>query len=155
MGAGLGTQLRLGDDDNIQRLPELFMETLPLIDTGLHVPLDSGLFEGGYGEVVGIDLVAILATRPAADIRASVGDREGGSAPECGNQMQVMLLGHLEGVGVAAVSVEDQGGQRDHPGEPVQQSTEQAGETPALRRARAVRFGGVLAALGTPGTALD
>src|SRR5262252_1994060 len=107
MGAGLGAQIRLDDDNDIQRLCELFMEQLRLIDTGLHGPLDRGLFEVWAWEVVVIDLGAILAPRPAARIRASVGEIEGGIAPEFGKQMQVMLLGHLEGVVVAEVSVED------------------------------------------------
>jgi hypothetical protein len=45
MGVGLGAQIRLGDDDDMQWLRELFMEQVHLIDTGLPVPLASGLFE--------------------------------------------------------------------------------------------------------------
>src|SRR5215813_13452537 len=67
-------------------------------------------------------------------------DYTGGIAPEFGNQMQVMLLCHLEGVVVAEVSVEDQVGQRNHPREPVQQGVEHAGDTHALRRACAVQI---------------
>ena len=119
------------------------------------MPLDRGLLEGGDGEGVVIDFVALLAPRPAAGIRASVGEREGGIAPECGKQRQVLLLCPLEGVVGANVSVEYHRGQRDYPGEPVPQGLEHGGETHALRCGRAVRCGGVLAALGTPWTTLD
>ena len=61
---GLGAQVCLHDDDDIQRLRELLMEQLHLRDTGLHLPLDRGRFEVGHREVVVIDLVAILAMRP-------------------------------------------------------------------------------------------
>ena len=64
MGAGLRAQIRLRDDDDIQSVRELLMEQLHLIDTGLHVPLDRGLFEVWHWEVVVIDLVAILAMGP-------------------------------------------------------------------------------------------
>src|SRR5712664_1333351 len=45
MGAGLSAQVRLRDDDGIQRLREPLMEQWHLRDTGRHVPLDRSLFE--------------------------------------------------------------------------------------------------------------
>src|SRR5262252_4084457 len=39
MGAGLGAQVRLGEDDDIQRLYELLVEQLHLVQAGLDVPL--------------------------------------------------------------------------------------------------------------------
>src|SRR5215475_7134345 len=45
MGAGLGAQVALHDDDDIQRLRERLMEQGHLIDTGLYLSLDCGLFE--------------------------------------------------------------------------------------------------------------
>src|SRR6266478_2352463 len=61
MGAGLGTQVRLHDDDDIQWVRELLMEHLHLVYTGLYGPLYGGLFEVLHRDVVVIDLVAILA----------------------------------------------------------------------------------------------
>src|SRR5712691_757048 len=61
MGAGLGAQVRLGDDDDIQGLRELLMEQLCLVYTGLYMSFHSGFFEVLRWEVVVIHLVAILA----------------------------------------------------------------------------------------------
>jgi hypothetical protein len=47
MGVGLGTQVGLGDDDDIQRVHELLMEQLHLVEASLHVPLYGGLFKVG------------------------------------------------------------------------------------------------------------
>ena len=44
MGAGLGAQVRLRDDDDMQRVRALFMEQLHLVCTGLYIPLHRGLF---------------------------------------------------------------------------------------------------------------
>src|SRR5262245_49135895 len=43
MGAGLGAQVGLGDDDDIQRLWELFVEQLRLVDRGVDVCVRGGL----------------------------------------------------------------------------------------------------------------
>ena len=56
MGSGLGAQVRLREDDDIQRLCELLVEQLRLVHTGLDVPLHRGLFEGVPREVVVIHL---------------------------------------------------------------------------------------------------
>ena len=44
MGSGLGTQVGLRDDDDIQGLGKLFVEHLHLVQGGLDVPLDGGRF---------------------------------------------------------------------------------------------------------------
>src|SRR5262245_66630171 len=78
VGASLGTQVCLHDDDDIQRLRELFMEELHLIDTGLHLPLDRGRFEVWQGDVVVIDLFSILQMGSPSCNRGGYGEDEGG-----------------------------------------------------------------------------
>src|SRR6516164_4635814 len=46
MGADVGAQVGLDDDDDIQRLRELLVEQLRLVDTGLDVPLQETTVEG-------------------------------------------------------------------------------------------------------------
>jgi len=74
MGSGLGAQVRLRDDDDIQWLRALLMEQLHLVYAGLHVPLHSGLFEVLPWEVVVIHLVAILAMGASPGIGTGVGE---------------------------------------------------------------------------------
>ena len=150
MGAGVGAQVGLGDDDDMQRLRELLMEQVHLVDTGLHMPLHRRLFEVLHGEVGVIHLVAILAMRTSPSIGARVGEVQRGIVPQLGNQMELALPGHLQGVVVAEVPVEHHIGQRDHPGDQLEQGVEPAGNPPSLRRAGPVGFGLVLAALGPP-----
>ena len=128
MGAGLGAQVRLHDDDDIQRVRELLMEQLCLVEAGLDVPLDRGLFEVWHRDVVVIDLVAILAMGAPPGIGAGVGEVQRRITPELGNQVQVVLLRHREGVVIAEVPVQHHVGQRDHPGDHVQQGAEHAGD---------------------------
>src|SRR5437870_4434497 len=71
MGAGLGAPVRLHEDDDMQRLRELLMEQLHLVETGRHVALDRGCFEGGQWEVIGIDHVAIRAMGAPPGVGAS------------------------------------------------------------------------------------
>ena len=129
MGASLGAQVRLRDEDDIQRLRELLMEQWHLIDTGRHVPLARGLFEVWHWEVVVIDLVAIRAMGAPPGVGAGGGEVQRGIIPELGNQVQVGLPRHLQGVVVAKVPVQHHGGQGDHPGDQVQQGVEPAGKT--------------------------
>ena len=130
MGAGLGAQVGLGDDDDIQRLRELLVEQLRLVQTGLDVPLHRGLFEVLPREVVVIHLAAILAMGAPPGIGAGVGEVQRRIAPQLGNQVQVVLPRHLQGVVVAEVPVQHHVGQRDHPGDQVQQGAEHAGDAP-------------------------
>ena len=97
MGAGLGAQVRLRDDDDIQRVRELLMEQLRLVQAGLDVPLHRGLFEVWHRDVVVIDLVAILAMGAPPGIGAGVGEVQRRITPELGNQVQVVLPRHLRG----------------------------------------------------------
>ncbi len=150
MSAGLGAQVGLSDDDHIQRLLEFLVEQLRLVDTGLDVPLYRGLFEVVPREVVVIDLGAILAVGTPPGIGAGVGDVQRGIVPQLGNQVQMALPRHLQGVVVAEVPVEHQVGQRDDPSDQMQQGVEPAGNTPSLRRQGPVGFGLVLAALWPP-----
>src|SRR5262249_13509960 len=71
MGARLGVQVGLSDDDDIQRLRALLVEQLRLIDPGLDVPLHGGLCEVLPWEVLVIHFVAILAMGTAPRIGAS------------------------------------------------------------------------------------
>ena len=64
VGAGLGAQVGRGDDDDLERLLELLVEQLRLVDIGLDVPLQRGLFEVLPGEVV--------VTNPANTLFTSV-----------------------------------------------------------------------------------
>ncbi len=130
MGAGVGAQVGLGDDDDIQRLCELFVEQLRLVETGLDVPLHRGLFEVLHGEVVVIHLVAILAMGTSPGIGSRVGEVQRRIVPQLGNQVEMALPCHLQGVVVAEVPVEHQIGQRDHACDQVQQGVEPAGNPP-------------------------
>src|SRR5712691_2943027 len=85
MGAGLSVQVGLGDDDDIQRLRELLVEQLHLVQAGLEVPLHGGLFEVLHREVVVIYLVAILATGTSSGIGTGAGEVQGRIVPQLGN----------------------------------------------------------------------
>ena len=52
MGTGLGAQVGLGDNDDIQGLRELLVEQLHLVQACLDVPLHGRLFEVLHWEVV-------------------------------------------------------------------------------------------------------
>ena len=81
MGASLGAQVGLGEDDDIQGGCELFVEQLRLVHAGLDVPLHRGLFEVLRRDIVVIDLGAILATRASPGIGAGVGEIQRRIAP--------------------------------------------------------------------------
>src|SRR5262249_48977393 len=115
MGAGLGAQIGLHEDDDIQWLCELLMEQVHLIDTSLHVPFDRGLFEVFHGEGIIVDLVAILAVGSPPGVGTSVGEVERSITPQLRNEVQVGLSCHMERVVVAKVPIEDQVGQWDNP----------------------------------------
>jgi hypothetical protein len=118
------------------------------------VPLDRGLFKGGHGEGVVIDLGAIRAMRAPPGVGAAVGEGQCRITPELGNQVQVALPGHRQSVVVAAVPVEHQGGQGEKPGDPLEQGVEQVCDAQSCWRQGPIGFGGVLAALGPPWTTL-
>src|SRR5207244_10205620 len=61
MGAGLGTQVRLHEENNMQGLRALLREHLHLVYTGPYMPLHGGLFEVLRWDVVVMDLTAVLA----------------------------------------------------------------------------------------------
>jgi hypothetical protein len=128
MGAGLGTQVRLHDDDDMQWLRELLMEHVHLVETGLYVPLYGGLLEVLRRDVVVIDLVAILAMGASPGRGIGVGEGQCRIVPQLGNQVEMALLRHVQGVVVAEVPVEHQVGQRDQPGDQVQQGVEHGGD---------------------------
>ena len=92
------------------------------------MPLHRGLFEVLHREVVVIHLVAILATGTSPGIGTGVGEVQRRIAPQLGNQVQVALPRHMQGVVVAKVPVQHQVGQRDHAGDQVQQGVEHAGD---------------------------
>ena len=92
--------------------------------------LHRGLFEVLRREVVVIDLRAILAVGTPPGIGAGVGDVQRGIAPQLGHEVQAALACHMQGIVVAEVPIKDQVGQRDHPGDQVQQGVEPAGNTP-------------------------
>src|SRR5688500_5912452 len=113
-GVRLSAQVGLGNDDDIERLLELLVKQLRLVETGLDVPLYRGLFEVVPREVVVIDLVAILAMGPSPGIGSGVREVQGRIALQLGNEVQVALPGHVQGLVMAEVDIEDQGGLWDH-----------------------------------------
>src|SRR5215475_9059716 len=115
MGSGLGAQVGLGEDDDIQRLCELFVEQLHLVHAGLDVPLHRGLFEVLRRQGVVSHLAAILATGTPPGIGLGVGEVQCRIGPQLGNQVQVALSCYMEGVVVAEVPVQQQVAQWDRP----------------------------------------
>ena len=83
----------------------------------------------GIWEVVVIDFVAIRAMGTPPGVGAGVGEVQRGIIPELGNQVQVVLPRHLQGVVVAKVPVQHHVGQGDNRGDQVQQGVELAGNT--------------------------
>ena len=77
MGPSLGVQVGLDDDDDIQRLRELLVEQLCLVDTGLDRPFHSSVYEGLLWQVRVSYLAAILAPGPPSGIGAGVGEVQG------------------------------------------------------------------------------
>ena len=67
--------------------------------------------------------------RTPPGVGAGVGEIQRRIIPELGNQVQVVLPRHLQGVVVAKVPVQHHVGQGDHPGDQVQQGVEPASNT--------------------------
>ena len=130
MPAALRLQVRLDDDDDIQRVCECLVEPLRLGQTGLDVPLHRGLFAAWCRDVVVRQLAAIVAMRPPPGIGASLGEVQRRIALQLGNQVQVALPRHLQGVMVANVPVQHPGGQRDIPGDEGQQGIKRTSDAP-------------------------
>ena len=146
MGASLGAQVGLGEDDDMQRVCELLLEQLPLVQAGLDGPLHGGLFEVWHWEVVVIHLVAILATGTSPGIEAGVGEGQRRIAPQLGNEVQAALSCHMQGVVVAKVTIQHQGGHREHRGDALEQGGQHGLDPHKLRGER----GGLLGMLCTP-----
>ncbi len=121
MGTGLGVQVRLRNDDDIQRLRAFLVEQLRLVEAGLDVPVHGGVFEIRLWYVVVVNLAAILATGTSPSIGAGVGEVQGCITPQLGNEVQVALPHHMQGVVVAKVAIEHQRGHREHGGDQAQQ----------------------------------
>jgi hypothetical protein len=64
--------------------------------------------------MVVIDLAAILATGTSPSIGTGVGEVQGGITPQLGNEVQVALPYHLEGVVIAKVAIEHEIGHREY-----------------------------------------
>ena len=146
----LGVQVRLGDDDDIQRLRELLMEQLRLGQASLYVPFHRRLFEVWHRDVVVIDLVAILAMGASPSIGAGGGEVQRRIAPQLGNEVQVALPSHIQGVVVTKVAIEHQGGPRQHLGEQVQHGFQHSLDPREFWGERGGDLGGVCAACRTP-----
>jgi hypothetical protein len=99
----------------MQRLRELLMEELRLVEAGLDVPLHGGLLQIWPWDVVIIDLAAILARATPSSLGAGVGEVQGRIAPQRGNEVHVALPGHRQSVVVAKVPIEYQMGQGNNP----------------------------------------
>ncbi len=67
---------------------------------------------------------------PPYGIGTGVGEVQRRITPELGNQVQVALPRHMQGMVVAEVPVEHQVGQPDTPGDEFQQGVEHAGDAP-------------------------
>src|SRR5207244_13085689 len=91
MGAGLGPQVRLHDDDAMQWLRALLMEHVHLVYPGFYGPLSGGLFEVLRRDVVVIDLVAILAMGASPGIGTGGGEVPCRIVPQRGNQVEMAL----------------------------------------------------------------
>ena len=152
MGPGLGTQVGLGDDDDIQGLRKLLVEHLHLVQAGLDVPLDGRLFERVHREVVIIHLGAILAPGTSPRIGTSIGEIQRRIVPQLGNEVQAALARHMQGVVVAKVPIQHQVGHREDGSDQLEQGGQHAGDPHQFWRERRGRFGGVLAALRTSRT---
>ena len=90
MGTGLGAQVGLGKDDDIQRLCEPFVEQLRLVQAGLDV-LHRSLFEVLPWYVVVIHLAAIFAMGPPPGIGADVREVQSGIA-SCSLEIRCRFL---------------------------------------------------------------
>src|SRR5439155_6071207 len=121
MGAGLGVQVRLRNDDDMQRLRAFLGEQLRLGEAGLDVPVHGGVVEIRLWEVVVINLAAIRATGTAPSRGAGGGEGQGCITPQLGNEVQVALPHPMQGVVVAKVAIEHQRGHREHGGDQAQQ----------------------------------
>ena len=152
MGAGLGAQVCFRDDDDMQRLGKLFVEQLPLIHAGLDVPLHSGLCAVLLWEVVVIDLGAIFAMRTVPGIGTDVGEVQCRIAPQLGNQVQTALSRHMEGVVIAKVAIQHQGGQRTYLHDQAQQGINHGFDPHQFWGERDVCLGCVRATGRTPWT---
>ena len=154
MGAGVGAQVGLGEDDDMQRLHELLMEHLHLVQAGLDVPLHGGLFEVWHWEVVVIHLVTILAPGTSPGIGAGGGEGQRHIAPQLGNEVQAALARHIQGIVVAKVPIQYQGGHREHRGDELEQGGQHGCDPYELRGEWDGSLGMVCTALRTSRTTL-
>jgi hypothetical protein len=154
LGTGVGAHVGLGDDDDLQGWRALLVEPWHLVQAGLAVPRHGRLFEVWPREVVVSPLGALLApgTSPSIGTRRGEGQRR--IAPQLGNEGQAALACPMQGVGVAKVAIQHQGGHREDGGHPLEQGRQQGGAPPKCRGEHGGRFVGVLAALWPPWTAL-
>ena len=101
MRSRLCLSVRFDDEDDMQRVHELLVEQLYLVQSSLDVLLHSGLFEVLHREVVVIHLVAIRAMWTTTSIQASVGQVQRRVGAQFGDEVPIALSGHVQGVVVA------------------------------------------------------
>ena len=114
MGLGLRVQVGRDDDDDIQRLHERLVEQLRLVHLGLDVPLNRRGLQVVLWNVIVMHLVAILAPWASPGIGASVGEVQRRVSAQLGDEVQMALLSCVQGVVVAKVTIQHQGGQWDN-----------------------------------------
>src|SRR2546426_8246644 len=100
-------------------------------------------------------LAAILATGTPSGIGADVGPVQSRVSAEVGDEVQMTLSGHSEGVVVAKVTIQDYVGQRERGSDQVQQRVDHVFDPSQLRGQRGFGLGFVLTALGTSRAPLD
>lgn len=115
MGLGRRTQVGFENEDDSQRVCELLGQQWRLVPASVDRPFHGSLWEGLLRPVSAIHLAAIGAAGTSPDRGAGGGEVPGRIVPQFGNQGQVALPRHLQGVVVAEVTVQPAVGQRDNP----------------------------------------
>ena len=115
MGTGLGAQIGLDEDDDIERYANSLWRSCAWYRRVWMCPFTVVSLRYWPGQVVVIHLAAIFAMWPPPGIETDVGEVERGIAPQLGNQVQVALPRHLQGIVITEVPVQHHGGQRDYP----------------------------------------
>ncbi len=113
---GLGAHGGLGEDDDRQWVRKRLVEQWHLGQADRAVPLHGRRFEVWRREGVVSPRVAILATGTAPSIGTRRREGQRRIVPELGHEVQAALARPRQGVGVATVPIQYQGGHREYGG---------------------------------------
>ena len=120
MGPGLGLQIDFDQDHDIERLAELLVQALHLIDARFDLLSGRGLLQVLSWQGLVSEPVTVFLVRSMPLVEAGIGQIQGRVTAQLGNQLQAALLHHVPGRMVAKMAIQNQIGQLDPPGHEIE-----------------------------------